>query len=170
MTRKELAIDFFSELIKDVPFKEDMKAVMFTYFHHGYNWADENPISKVKEGFDFEYIYSLYPPRPNQNKKKAMSRLKSIIKNHQQYEQLIQATNNYANYVVVKRVESEFIKQFFTFVNNWEEWMAPWRKTEVVKSRAPQGIPAELNKPDPRTGPMSPEIKSLLDKMRGNRG
>lgn len=137
-------------------------------FIHGAIWADSNPeIKEKKLSFDFEYLYNLYPPRPNQNKKAAFKRLASQIKTSSQYDQLQKAIFNYSNYVTVKRVEPDFIKQFSTFVNNWEEWTVPWRKTEVKIPRVPQGIPAELNKPDPRTGPMSPEIKGLLDKMRG---
>lgn len=131
-----------------------------------------NGTGQIEENtsFDFEYLFQLYPPRPNQNKKSAFKRLGSQIKSKSQYDQLQKAIFNYSNYVTVKRIEPDFIKQFSTFVNNWEEWLVPWRKTEVSQPRTPRGIPAELEKEDPRKGPMSPEIKSLLDKMRGKIG
>lgn len=159
MTRKEQALKAAHDIgWLDCEFQDQA-------FMEGALWADKHPyVRETPVVFDFEYLYNLYPPRPNQNKKAAFKRLASQIKTSHQYDQLQKAIFNYSNYVTVKRVEPDFIKQFSTFVNNWEEWIVPWRKNEVRPPRIPQGIPHELNKPDPRTGPMSSDIKALLDK------
>lgn len=72
-----------------------------------------------KKTFDFEAIYKLYPKK--RGKKKGMQRCLSQIDNQKKYDQLTTAILNYKE--EVKNTDIEFIKQFDTFMNCWEDWV-----------------------------------------------
>jgi len=68
---------------------------------------------------NFEEIYKTYPRKIG--KKEGMQKCKNKIKTEEKYNQLKVAVENYAKYV--KSTNTQYIKHFSTFMNNWEDWI-----------------------------------------------
>jgi len=69
--------------------------------------------------FDLNEIYNAYPRK--EGRKKGMARLEQVVKDSEIYEKVLQATRNYASTVL--NTEKQFIKQFSTFTNCWEDYL-----------------------------------------------
>lgn len=72
-----------------------------------------------------EQAYKLYPKRQgNMNKKRGMTSLKSKIKTMVKYQKFRQATVNYSIFCNRSKITgTEMVKQFSTFVGEWEDWL-----------------------------------------------
>jgi hypothetical protein len=68
-------------------------------------------------------IYSIYPKKIG--KKKAFAKLKTILKSDEDVSKLEKAIDNYTAYLKINKTEAKFIKNFDTFINQWEDWLDP---------------------------------------------
>ena len=79
------------------------------------------PSQKSEFESEFERIYSVYPKK--RGKTKGISKLKSIIKTTKQLNEFEIAMNNYISEIKSNRTEMKFIKNFDTFVNNYQDFL-----------------------------------------------
>lgn len=115
--------------------------------------------------FDFETVYNFYPKK--EGKTKGIEFCKSRIKTEEDYQLLLKAVNRYSKECRDERREKKFIKQFSSFMSVWRDYAYDDQSPALNQNRTPSGMPKELTLPDPRNGPMSKEMKSLLDKSLG---
>lgn len=81
----------------------------------------KNTIKEPSPQFDFEAIYKLYPRKSG--KSIGINRCKSKIKSQAKYDALKQAVINYASECRNENREDQYIKQFSTFMNVWEDYI-----------------------------------------------
>jgi len=76
----------------------------------------------AKEDADalFAQIYKAYPRREG---RKAGRRVFNSIEDAEKYKQLVVAVNNYAQLIAQQKTEMKYVKQFSTFMNNWEDYI-----------------------------------------------
>lgn len=95
-----------------------------------YNSSSPNKEKKRKEikqivkipkisSFDFDIVYNKYPKKVG--KKKGIECLRRSIKTIEQYNMLMQSVVNYTK--LTEKTETQFIKQFSTFSNCWEDYI-----------------------------------------------
>lgn len=79
------------------------------------------------EKFDLEALYQLYPGRlGGMEKKLGMERLTKIITSQVKYEKFKKAVINFREYCVKhKKIKTEFVPMWSSFVLRWEEWVNP---------------------------------------------
>lgn len=103
-----------------------------------------NPCERVEQGLDdplsisisistsnkggvgekkLEEIYAVYPKKLG--KKRGMAKLKTILKNEKDVENMKISINNYISHLKKNGTENKFIKQFDTFLGSWEDWLDP---------------------------------------------
>ena len=71
--------------------------------------------------FDFDAVYSLYPRKAG--KKLGLKRCKSQIKTQNKYNKLLTAVKNYSLICQKNCTDKQYIKQFSTFMNCWEDYI-----------------------------------------------
>jgi hypothetical protein len=82
---------------------------------------------------DWVWVYDEYPKKIG--KKKGLEKLKRIMKTEQIAHKYYDAQCNYIRYVEEIRLDNQFIKQFDTFVNSWEDWEKSDQEIEeMIKS------------------------------------
>ena len=65
--------------------------------------------------FELNLIYDAYPKK--QGKAAGMKKLQSLVKSQDQFDKILQGAKNYSDYVLENNVDSKYIKQFSTWVN-----------------------------------------------------
>lgn len=83
------------------------------------------PVEPERPSFDFEKLYSEYPKRENSRKGEGIKNLQRKIKTQEQFDQVLLAIRNYANFCKTQNTESKFIQQFKTFTNTFQDWLDP---------------------------------------------
>lgn len=73
----------------------------------------------IKQQFDLEAIYAMYPRK--EGKKKGMERLKAKIKKKEDYEKLLISVKNYVTLTLGK--DRQYLKHFDSFVSVWEDYL-----------------------------------------------
>lgn len=68
-------------------------------------------------------LYSLYPKKIG--KKAGFSRLRTILKNPDNFDRIKMAIANYKAKLSKDGTEPKYIKQFDTFLSTWEDWLDP---------------------------------------------
>lgn len=81
----------------------------------------QKQVLNVTQKFDLESVYDAYPRK--QGKTKGLQKLKTQIKNSEQFDLLKKSISNYKSFLVRKKTEPQFIKIFSTFCNEWEDWV-----------------------------------------------
>jgi hypothetical protein len=121
--------------------------------------------------FDFEILYLEYPRK--EGKSEGIKKCKSQIKTILEYENLRDAIARYRDHVQKAGTETRFVKQFSTFMGCWRDWLDPRTGTAEVRKtsrqKVPEGLPPGVEKPHPK-GPLSPEVKKLLEETRKKMG
>lgn len=83
---------------------------------------EENRVDKNRTNmFDFDVVYDHYPRKDG--KSVGMRKCKANIKTQKQYDQILQASKNYAKHCEYEKTEKKFIKQFSSFMSCWEDWV-----------------------------------------------
>jgi len=78
-------------------------------------------IGKSKRAFDFEKIYESYPLK--KGKSKGIEKCKSQIKTDEDYSNLEKAVASYKALCEKEETESQYIKQFSTFMGCWRDYL-----------------------------------------------
>ena len=81
----------------------------------------ETSIKSIFTKEDFEKLYAVYPRKDG--KKAGITRCLSSIKSQIRYDEFKQALENYCSEIKKNKTEKKYIKQFSTFVNNWEDYL-----------------------------------------------
>lgn len=68
-------------------------------------------------------IYNFYPKKVG--KKSGLAKLRTILKNDQDFDRLKTAIERYKTKLSKDGTESKYIKQFDTFLSSWEDWLDP---------------------------------------------
>lgn len=69
-----------------------------------------------------EEIYEAYPKRRNTKKALGLSRLAKVVRDRTMVDRIKNSISKYSQYLKRTGKNGEFIKQFSTFVNEWQEW------------------------------------------------
>lgn len=85
------------------------------------NTIDRNEFGRFR--FNFEAAYRRYPRK--EGKKAGLKKLCASVKDQATYDLFVRAVENYARLCAKNKTELKYIKQFSTFVNNWEDWVDP---------------------------------------------
>lgn len=123
--------------------------------------------SKIIAQNQFEQLYEIYPRKLG--KKKGFQKLKTVIKDQNDFDRVRVAIENYCKFCQRHKTEPQYIKHFSTFMGTWEDWLEV--KVEEPKKRQLNGEITEkefneLNKPFPETNPKVLElIKNAKGKM-----
>lgn len=101
------------------------------------NHSDE----RFHTDFDFEILFNKFPKRKGHHRKAAgMRLLASRVKTKVDYDNFSLAVDNYFDYIQsAGKEDTQFVLQWATFVNGWEEWLVKdkknslsWLEREVV--------------------------------------
>ena len=101
---------------------------------HTREYKEENikKIREEKEVFDFEFVWSLYPPKNRVGKKEAIRHFEASVKTPQDFEDIQTALKNY---LLTEPVKKGYVKNGATFFNNWSDYLTITPMDEVDKWR-----------------------------------
>lgn len=105
--------------------------------HNKYNTSKK----AASVSFDFESVYKLYPKK--EGKSKGMKKLKAQIKTQAQYENFTKAVKDYSSMCKREGKELRYIKQFYSFVGCWEDYLDE-EVTGIKAKPVSNGKPANL--------------------------
>lgn len=100
-----------------------------TYIHNETNITDERtilpdlPTGQSRLVFDFDSLYKKYPRK--EGKQRGIKICNSQIKTQDDFSQLSQAIDRYAEHIKKQATEAKFIKHFSTFMGEWRDWLDP---------------------------------------------
>lgn len=83
---------------------------------------------------DLEEIYAEYPRK--QGKTRGFKKLKSILSKTDSLNEVKQAAINYTRYCQSKKIDSQYIQLFSTWVSEWEDWKDPMTGTSQVQQNS----------------------------------
>lgn len=87
-----------------------------TYLTNEHNEHNEHNEQYIAErAFDIEMIYNAYPKKAG--KVNGMKKLHSTIKTQDMYDKIMQSVKIYAKYCKDQKIDTKYIKQFSTWVN-----------------------------------------------------